>query len=135
DEIKQMIRDAEYHAEEDKKRKETVEARNHLDSLVYSTEKSLKDYGGELDSAVKAEIETALEKAKKVMESQDTQTVRSVADELSRSSHKLAEAIYAKTSQQQQQQPSSQPEEGKTTGDDSKKKEDVVDADFEEVKD
>ncbi|MCZ6621431.1 MAG: molecular chaperone DnaK [Deltaproteobacteria bacterium] len=135
DEIKQMIRDAESHAEEDKKRKETVEARNHLDSLVYSTEKSLKDYGGELDSAVKAEIETALEKAKKVMESQDTQTVRSVADELSRSSHKLAEAIYAKTSQQQQQQPSSQPEEGKTTGDDSKKKEDVVDADFEEVKD
>ncbi len=135
DEIKQMVRDAETHAEEDKKRKETVEARNHLDSLVYSTEKSLKDYGGELDSAVKAEIETALEKAKKVMESQDTQTVRSVADELSRSSHKLAEAIYAKTSQQQQQQPSSQPEEGKTTGDDSKKKEDVVDADFEEVKD
>ena len=135
DEIKQMVRDAESHAEEDKKRKETVEARNHLDSLVYSTEKSLKDYGGELDSAVKAEIETALEKAKKVMESQDTQTVRSVADELSRSSHKLAEAIYAKTSQQQQQQPSSQPEEGKTTGDDSKKKEDVVDADFEEVKD
>lgn len=135
DEIKQMVRDAETHAEEDKKRKETVEARNHLDSLVYSTEKSLKDYGGELDSAVKAEIETALEKAKKVMESQDTQAVRSVADELSRSSHKLAEAIYAKTSQQQQQQPSSQPEEGKTTGDDSKKKEDVVDADFEEVKD
>ena len=135
DEIKQMVRDAESHAEEDKKRKETVEARNHLDSLVYSTEKSLKDYGGELDSAVKAEIETALEKAKKVMESQDTQTVRSVADELSRSSHKLAEAIYAKTSQQKQQQPSSQPEEGKTTGDDSKKKEDVVDADFEEVKD
>ena len=135
DEIKQMVRDAESHAEEDKKRKETVEARNHLDSLVYSTETALKDYGGELDSAVKAEIETALEKAKKVMESQDTQTVRSVADELSRSSHKLAEAIYAKTSQQQQQQPSSQPEEGKTTGDDSKKKEDVVDADFEEVKD
>ena len=133
-EIKQMVRDAETHAEEDKKHKETVEARNHLDSLIYSTEKSLKDYGGELDSAVKAEIETALEKAKKVMESQDTQTVRSAAEELSRSSHKLAEAMYAKTSQQQQQQPSSQPEEGKTTGD-SAKKEDVVDADFEEVKD
>ncbi len=134
DEIKQMVRDAETHAEEDKKHKETVEARNHLDSLIYSTEKSLKDYGGDLDSAVKTEIETALEKAKKAMEGQDTQTVRSAADELSRSSHKLAEAMYAKTSQQQQQQPSSQPEEGKTTGDDAKK-EDVVDADFEEVKD
>jgi len=135
DEIKQMVRDAETHAEEDKKRKETVEARNHLDSLIYSTEKSLKDYGAELDSAVKTEIETALEKAKKAMEGQDTQTVRSAADELSRSSHKLAEAMYAKTSQQQQQQPSSQPEEGKTTDGGAKKKEDVVDADFEEVKD
>jgi len=135
DEIKQMVRDAETHAEEDKKRKETVEARNHLDSLIYSTEKSLKDYGAELDSAVKTEIETALEKAKKSMEGQDTQTVRSAADQLSRSSHKLAEAMYAKTSQQQQQQPSSQPEEGKTTDDGAKKKEDVVDADFEEVKD
>jgi len=136
DEIKQMVRDAETHAEEDKKRKETVEARNHLDSLIYSTEKSLKDYGEELDSAVKTEIEAALEKAKKAMEGQDTQTVRSAADELSRSSHKLAEAMYAKTSQQQQQQqqPSSQPEEGKTT-DGGAKKEDVVDADFEEVKD
>jgi molecular chaperone DnaK len=134
DEIKQMVRDAETHAEEDKKHKETVEARNHLDSLIYSTEKSLKDYGGELDSAVKAEIETALEKAKKAMEGQDTQTIRSAADELSRSSHKLAEAMYAKTSQQQQQQPSSQPEESKTK-DDGAKKEDVVDADFEEVKD
>lgn len=134
DEIKQMVRDAETHAEEDKKRKETVEARNHLDSLIYSTEKSLKDYGEELDSTVKAEIETALEKAKKAMEGQDTQMIRSAADELSRSSHKLAEAMYAKTSQQQQQQPSSQPEEDKTTGD-SAKKEDVVDADFEEVKD
>ncbi|MCZ6622441.1 MAG: molecular chaperone DnaK [Deltaproteobacteria bacterium] len=134
DEIKQMVRDAETHAEEDKKRKETVEARNHLDSLIYSTEKSLKDYGAELDSAVKTEIETALEKAKKAIAGQDTQTVRSAADELSRSSHKLAEAMYAKTSQQQQQQPSSQPEEGKTT-DGGAKKEDVVDADFEEVKD
>ncbi len=134
DEIKQMVRDAETHAEEDKKHKETVEARNHLDSLIYSTEKSLKDYGGDLDSAVKTEIETALEKAKKAMEGQDTQMIRSAADELSRSSHKLAEAMYAKTSQQQQQQPPSQPEEDKKT-DDGAKKEDVVDADFEEVKD
>ncbi len=68
------------------------------------------------------------------MESQDTQTVRSAAEELSRSSHKLAEAMYAKTSQQQQpQQPSEQQENKPTDG--GAKKEDVVDADFEEVKD
>ncbi len=134
DEIKQMIKDAELHAAEDKNRKEVVEARNHLDSLIYTTEKSLKDYGGDLESGVKTEIEAALEKAKKAMESQDTQTVRSAAEELSRSSHKLAEAMYAKTSQQQQpQQPSEQQENKPTDG--GAKKEDVVDADFEEVKD
>ena len=134
DEIKQMIKDAELHAVEDKNRKEVVEARNHLDSLIYTTEKSLKDYGGDLESGVKTEIEAALEKAKKAMESQDAQTVRSAAEELSRSSHKLAEAMYAKTSQQQQpQQPSEQQENKPTDG--GAKKEDVVDADFEEVKD
>ncbi|MEE8075648.1 MAG: molecular chaperone DnaK [Candidatus Binatia bacterium] len=134
DEIKQMIKDAELHAAEDKNRKEVVEARNHLDSLIYTTEKSLKDYGGDLESGVKTEIEAALEKAKKAMESQDAQTVRSAAEELSRSSHKLAEAMYAKTSQQQQpQQPSEQQENKPTDG--GAKKEDVVDADFEEVKD
>ncbi|TAJ77490.1 molecular chaperone DnaK, partial [bacterium] len=101
EEIKQMVKDAEAHATEDKKRKETVEARNHLDSLIYSTEKSLKDYSGELDTGVKQNIEAALEKAKKALESQDVQTIRSAADELSHSSHKLAEAMYAKASQQQ----------------------------------
>ncbi len=134
DEIKQMIKDAETHASEDKNRKEVVEARNHLDSLIYSTEKSLKDYGEDLESGVKTEIEAALEKAKKAMESQDAETVRSAAEELSRSSHKLAEAMYAKTSQQQQpQQPSEQQENKPTDG--GAKKEDVVDADFEEIKD
>ncbi|MFQ5918028.1 MAG: Hsp70 family protein, partial [Candidatus Binatia bacterium] len=134
DEIKQMVKDAETHAAEDKKHKEVVEARNHLDALIYSTEKSLKDYGGELESSVKADIEAALEKAKKAIESQDAQTVRSAADDLSRSSHKLAEAMYAKTSQQQQPQQSSEQQENKST-DGGGKKEDVVDADFEEVKD
>jgi molecular chaperone DnaK len=133
-EIKQMVKDAEIHATEDKNRKEVVEARNHLDSLIYSTEKSLKDYGGDLESGVKTDIEAALEKAKKAMEGQDAQTVRSAADDLSRSSHKLAEAMYAKTSQQQQPQQSSEQQENKST-DGEGKKEDVVDADFEEVKD
>ncbi|MEK7210869.1 MAG: molecular chaperone DnaK [Candidatus Binatota bacterium] len=135
-EIKQMVKEAEAHAGEDKKRKEIVEARNQLDSLIYSTEKSLKDYGGELDAGVKQNIEAELEKAKKALESQDAQSIRSAADELGRSSHKLAEAMYAKASQQQSStsgQPSAG-QQGQTTDGAGKKKEDVVDADFTEVK-
>ena len=137
EEIKGMVKDAEAHASEDKKRKEVVEARNHLDSLIYSTEKSLKEYSGELDAGVKQNIEAALEKAKQALESQDAQTIRSAADELGRSSHKLAEAIYAKASQQQSstQGQSSASQQGQTTDGAGKKKEDVVDADFTEVKD
>ncbi len=137
EEIKGMVKDAESHAAEDKIRKETVEARNQLDSLIYSTEKSLKEYSGDLDAGVKGNIEAALEKAKKAMEGQDVQTIRAAADELSRSSHKLAEAMYAKASQQQggASKQTSGGQEGQTTDGGGKKKEDVVDADFEEVKD
>jgi molecular chaperone DnaK len=130
-EIKQMVKDAEAHAAEDKNRRELAEARNHLDSLIYSTEKSLKDYSGDLDAGVKSAIEAALETAKKAVDSQDLQAIRSAADELSKSSHKLAEAMYAKASQQQQA-PSDE-NQGKPTNGEAKKEE-VVDADFEEVK-
>jgi molecular chaperone DnaK len=136
EEIKKMVRDAEAHAAEDKNRKETVEARNHLDSLVYSTEKSLKEYGGDLDNAVRETIEGALKKAKEALEGQDAVAMRAVADELSQSSHKLAEAMYAKASQQQAaQQTSEKPQDGQGASGDKKKKDDVVDADFTEVKD
>ena len=137
EEIKGMVKDAEAHAAEDKNRKEVVEGRNHLDSLIYSTEKSLKEYSGELEAGVKQNIEAELEKAKKALESEDAQTIRSAADELSRSSHKLAEAIYAKASQQQsstQQESSAGQKDGRATDGEGKKKEDVVDADFTEVK-
>ena len=137
EEIKRMVKEAEAHAAEDKKRKESVEARNQLDSLIYSTEKSQKDYEGELEPEVKENIGAALEKAKKAMESEDVQEIRSAADGLSQSSHKLAEAIYAKASQQQAstQQQASPDQEDRATDGESKKKEEVVDADFKEVKD
>ena len=137
EEIKKMVKDAESHAAEDKKHKELVEARNHLDSLIYSTEKSLKEYGGELEAGVKSNIEAELEKAKKTMENQDAQAIRSAAEDLSRSSHKLAEAMYAKASQKQsasQEQPSADQQRQSTDGA-GEKKGNVVDADFEEVKD
>ncbi len=135
EEIKKMVKDAEAHASEDKKRKETAEARNQLDSLIYSTEKSLKDHGGELEPAVRGEIEAALEKAKKAAESQESETLRAAAEELTRSSHKLAEAVYAKASKQQASPEPDQPnKDGQSAAGEGKKKEDVVDADFEEVK-
>jgi molecular chaperone DnaK len=135
DEIKKMVKDAEAHAAEDKKRKETVEARNQLDSLIYSTEKSLKEYGGDLDASVKENIEAALKQAKEAMDGQDAQSMRSAAEKLSQSAHKLAEAMYAKASQQQgaQQQTSDKPD-GQAGSSGKTKKDDVVDADFEEVK-
>src|SRR4249920_277829 len=130
DEIKQMVKDAEAHAAEDKKHKETVEARNQLDSLVYSTEKSLKEYGNDLDAGVKENIESALKKAKETLEGQDSQAMRTAAEQLSQSSHKLAEAMYAKASRQQPGQEASGDAKEQPTSDGKKKKDDVVDADF-----
>jgi molecular chaperone DnaK len=134
-----MVRDAELHAAEDHKRRETADARNQLDSLVYQTEKSLKEHGGDLDASTRSNIEQALERAKKELEGQDAAAMKSAVEELSKASHKLAEAIYAKASQQQAgqgPQPGAGAGAGDTTGDgqDRGRKEDVVDADFEEVK-
>jgi molecular chaperone DnaK len=133
EEIKRMVSDAEAHASEDKKRKETVEARNQLDTLIYSTEKSLKEHGDDLEPGVKENIESALTQAKAALEGQDAQAMKTAADQLSQSSHKLAESMYAKASQQQKAQDPGETE-GQSSGDGAKKKEDVVDADFTEVK-
>jgi len=94
-----MVRDAEAHASDDKKRREVAEARNQLDTLIYSTEKSLKEYGDKVDAAEKQNIEEAVAKAKKAMETNDPSTIKSAQEELTRTSHKLAEAMYAKASQ------------------------------------
>jgi molecular chaperone DnaK len=127
-----MVKDAELHAAEDHKRREAADARNQLDSVVYQTEKSLKEHGGDLDAATKGNIEQAMEKAKKALEGQDAAAMKSAAEELTQASHKLAEAIYAKASQR------TAGGEGHGPGDDgeakSAPKEDAVDADFEEVK-
>ncbi|HEV8726278.1 MAG TPA: molecular chaperone DnaK [Candidatus Binatia bacterium] len=134
EEIKKMVRDAEAHSAEDKKRKDTVEARNQLDSLIYSTEKSLKEYGGDLDPSVKESIDEALKKAKDVLEGQDAEAMRKAAEQLSQSSHKLAEAMYAKASQQQAAPDETAGKHDDKGGGTSGKKDDVVDADFTEVK-
>ncbi|MDP2969892.1 MAG: Hsp70 family protein, partial [Deltaproteobacteria bacterium] len=133
DEIKKMVRDAEAHAADDKKRRELAEARNHLDTLIYTTEKSMREHGDKIDSADKQNIEDAIAKAKKAMESNDLNMIKSTQEELTRSSHKLAEAMYAKASQKGAAGagPGAGPQEGPRP----KAQEDVVDADYEDVKD
>jgi molecular chaperone DnaK len=137
EEIKKMVKDAELHAAEDHKRRETAEARNQLDSLVYQTEKSLSDHGAEVDAAAKSAIEEALAAAKKALEGQDADAMKAASERLSQSAHKLAEAMYAKARSTDGGPPNGA-EGGAAGGGDSegkgKGKDDAVDADFEEVK-
>ncbi|MDI7258956.1 MAG: molecular chaperone DnaK [Thermodesulfobacteriota bacterium] len=137
DEIKKMVKDAEAHAADDKKRRELAEARNHLDTFIYTTEKSLREFGDKIDSGEKQNIEDAITKAKKAMESNDLNTIKSAQEELTRSSHKLAEAMYAKASQKGAAGagPGADPGAGAHEGPRPKAHEDVVDADYEDVKD
>jgi molecular chaperone DnaK len=133
EEVKKMVRDAEAHAAEDKKRREVAEARNQLDSLIYTTEKSLKEYGDKIDASEKQNIEDAIAKAKKAMETDDVGAIKSAQEDLTRSSHKLAEAMYAKASKGAEAAATG-PEAGTQEGPRQKAQEDVVDADFEDVK-
>ncbi len=134
EEIDGMVKDAEAHAEEDKKKKALAETRNNLDSLIYMTEKNLKEYGDKIDSSEKANIDNAMQDARKALDSDDVDAIKSAADRLTQVSHKLAEAMYAKASQTAQEQTGAE-EAGKGQESEKKPDEDVVEAEFEEVKD
>jgi molecular chaperone DnaK len=137
DEVDRMVKEAAVHAEEDKKKRELIDARNQLDTLVYQTERTVAEHGATLDADAKGAAESALADAKKALESQDASAIRSAAENLQRASHKLAEVIYAKAAQSgggAGAGPSSG--DGSAGGGDAKgkEKEDVVEAEFEEVK-
>jgi molecular chaperone DnaK len=128
-EIEELIKDAELHAEEDKQKRELVDARNMADSLIYSTEKSIKELGDKLDEPTKEDINRAIENLKKAMEGEDTEEIKRLADELTQASHKVAESMYAKAAEQQAEAGAG----GAESTAEASKDEDVVDADFEEV--
>ena len=134
DEIERLVKDAEAHAEDDHKKRELVDARNHADTLIYSTERSIKDLGEKVDAATKTKIQEATDKLRKAMEGDDKDEIRRLSEELTNASHKLAEAMYQQASQADGQKAGAGPgaAEGAKA---SKPEEDVVDADFEEVKD
>jgi molecular chaperone DnaK len=138
EEIKKMVQDAEAHAEEDRKKRELIEARNQADSLVYMTEKSLKEHGDKVDSSVKTAIEAAVSKTKSAMEADDADAIKAAIDELQTASHKLAEAMYQQAAAGAEGGPGAAGGAGAghagSAGKSARPDEDVVDADFEEVK-
>jgi molecular chaperone DnaK len=125
-EIEKMVREAAENAEDDKKRRAVIEARNHADSLIYSTEKSLKEYGDKVGAAEKTAIEQAVVDLKGVLDSEDAEAISAKTDALAQAAMKLGEAMYkaqAETGESGGEPPPSQAGEG------------VVDAEFEEVDD
>ncbi len=132
DEINKLVREAEAHASEDKKKQENIEARNQADNLIYATEKSLKDLGDKVDFGTKTTVENKIEALKKVMEGTDTDAIKHACDELTQAAHNLAELLYQNAQAQQGGQATGAGQQGQANA--GKKDDDVVDADFTEVK-
>lgn len=130
DEVDRMVKDAESHAEEDKKHKDEIEVRNQTDSLAYSTEQTLKDLGDKVPADQKKAAEDAVAEAKKALEGQDIEAIKAAGEKLQEVGHKLAEIVYSNA-----QQASAQQSQGVGTDAQQKPQDDVVDADYEVVDD
>src|SRR5918995_110486 len=130
DEIQRMVKDAEAHADEDKKQLELVTARNQADALVHSIRKSLKDYGDKLDAGEKQTIEAAITDAEGVLKSEEKAEIDAKAQALAQAAQKLGEKMYAEQQAQAKDQ-----EQAQGQAEPGKKDENVVDAEFTEVKD
>ena len=128
EEIEKMVKDAEANKEEDKKKRESVDARNQADTLLHSTEKNLKEHGAKVSDADKKAIEDASTDLKEAIKGTDTEEIKKKTETLVQASMKLGEAIY-----KSQEKKEGSPKEG-DKNDEGKKDDNVVDADFEEVK-
>ncbi len=126
DEIQKFVKEAEAHASEDKAKQQLVEARNQADNLIYTTEKSMNELGDKLDPALKSEIEEKITTLKGLLESEDEAAIKAATEELSKASHKVAEQLYNQSHAQDggQEAQAEQP----------KADDDVMDADYTEVK-
>ncbi len=140
DEVDKMAKDAESHAADDRKQRDTVEARNRADAMVYNVEKTLKEHRSKVSDAEAKEIEAALEETKKAMAENDPAHINSAVDRLTTASHKLAEAMYKSAGPQQGGPPPGGPGGAAPGGDgqggqDKGGKDNVVDAEFVDVDD
>ena len=131
EEINKMVKEAESNKEADKKKRETVDARNQADTLLHSTEKNLKEHGSKVSDADKKAIETASANLRNALKGTDIEDIKKKIQDLVQASMKLGEAIYKS---QQSAKPGDTPKDAKVK-EEGKKDDNVVDADFEEVKD
>ena len=130
EEIEKMKTDAKAHEEEDKKKKELIEGRNQLDTLIYATEKAVKDYGDKVSDDEKKEIKEAVESAKKVLSSEDAGELKKAQEDLQKASHKLSEEMYKEAQAKAQQAGGAEGAQQAGEAASGEKKEDVVDADY-----
>jgi len=131
EEIKNMVKDAEANKEADKKKRETVDARNQADTIIHTTEKNLKEHGDKISEADKKAIETGISDLRNALKGTNTEEVKKKTQDLVQSSMKLGEAIYKSQQKDTATKGAKQSQDSKNKG---QNKENVVDADFEEVK-
>jgi len=134
DDIQRLVREAETHATDDKKKQELIEARNHADSLIYGTEKSLTDLGDKADAALKSDIDGKIAALRKLMEGEDAAAIKAATEDLAKASHKLAEQLYQQQAQQAGGQPGADAGAAGAGHQQGHAGDDVVDADYTEVK-
>jgi len=140
DEIQKMVKDAESHAEEDRKAKEKAEAVNQADSLIYQTEKMLKDYGDKISPEDRSNIEREIENTRKAMNEGNAETIKQAVESLTQASYKISESMYREAASQQTSQQGQTADTGASSAqeeesDSQQKEEDVVDAEYEVVDD
>jgi len=138
EEVENFVKEAESHAEEDKKKHDLVQSRNMLDNLTYQSEKSLKEHGDKVSAEEKSNLESAIKDAKQALETNDVDSIKSATEKLTTASHPIGQKIYEasqqKTSPQGEQAPHGEPNpESEPKKKSEKQKDDVVDADYEVV--
>jgi len=134
DEVEKMVNDAEKFADEDKKKRDSVEARNQAESLIYSTEKSMGELGDKLPEEDKSKISACIDQLKKSLEEDDLEAIKSDTEALVQASHKMAELLYSQQAQQPPPEAGPEASDSKSQKDDKSNDDDIVDADYEEVK-
>jgi molecular chaperone DnaK len=137
EEVERMAKEADAHSEEDKKKRDEIEARNQLDGMVYQVEKMLREQGDKISGSERGDVENAVADAKKALEGGELSAMNSAREKLQAASHKLAEAMYKASASQAQPQgtPNAGPTEGTGEPAGQKKDEGVIDAEYVDVED
>ena len=131
EEIDRLIKDAELHAQDDRQKKELIDARNAADTLIYATEKSMTELGDKINNTTKTEVEQAINDLKRAMQGEDVSEIKRLTETLTHASHRLAESVYQQSGTAEGRHGTQGPNPG--DGSKSSGSDDVVDAEFEEV--